>query len=296
MSARNRSLGFRAGLIILNVLVILFLTLPLMPAVIGSIQRERALVTDVTNPLPKEITLFNFIIAISRTAQDQAREAGMLLPASMEHFPRSYINSAIIAVSVTFLTTLFGAFASYAVTRLRFRWNQWFIYGNLVSRMVPIIALMIPLYVSLGRLKLLNTIPGIIITETGFLLPFAMWILMSYFVALPTELEDAARIDGCTRMGALFRIVLPLSGPGLAATGVIMFMLSWHELVIPLIVATNPEAMTVPVVLASLSTDYYVFFTLMMAICILGLLPTVFMALLMQKYVVKGLTAGALKG
>lgn len=296
MGGRRKSIGFRLGMLMLNSLVILFLILPLVPAIFGSIQRERALVSNVTNPLPKEFTLFNYEVAVSRQAQDQARERGMLLPASMDHFPRSYLNSAIVALSVTFLTTFLGSLAGYAVTRLRFRWNQIFVYGNLASRMVPIIALMIPLFVTLGRLKLLNSLVGIILTETGFLLPFAIWILMSYFVALPTELEDAARIDGCSRIGAFFRVVIPLSGPGLAATAVIIFMLSWHELVIPLIVATNPEAMTVPVILASLSTDYYVFFTIMMAISILGLLPTVFLALAMQRYVVKGLTAGALKG
>lgn len=296
MARRRKSWRYRLGMTIINVLVILFLTMPLVPAIFGSVQRERALLTDVTSPLPKEMTLHNFRVVLSRDAQEKARERGMLLPAAMGAFPRSYVNSTIIAVSVTILTLLFGSFAGYAVTRLPFRWTQWFVYGNLASRMVPIIGLMIPLYVTLGRLKLLNTLRGIIITETGFLLPFATWILMSYFAALPRELEDAARIDGCSRMGAFFRIVLPLSGPGLAATSVIMFMISWHELVIPLIVATKPEAMTVPVVLASLTTDYYVFFTLMMAICLLGLLPTVFLALLMQRYVVEGLTAGALKG
>jgi multiple sugar transport system permease protein len=112
----------------------------------------------------------------------------------------------------------------------------------------------------------------------------------------PAELEDAARIDGCTRWQALLRIILPLSTPGLAAGGVILFILSWHELLIPLIVASRPEVMTVPVILAGLVSDYFVFFTLMMAICLLGLLPTLVLVLALQRYVVRGLVAGALKG
>src|SRR4029077_9877588 len=128
------------------------------------------------------------------------------------------------------------------------------------------------------------------------LLPYAILILVPYFAAFPSELEDAARIDGCTRWCALLRIILPLSTPGLAACGVILFILSWNELVIPLIVASRPEVMTVPVILAGLVSDYFVFFTLMMVICLLGLLPTLVLVLALQKYVVRRLVAGALKG
>jgi multiple sugar transport system permease protein len=162
--------------------------------------------------------------------------------------------------------------------------------------MVPIVVLMVPLYVTLRRLELLNSLPGIVVAEVGLLVPYSIWILASYFAALPGELEDAARIDGCSRFGAFLRVVLPLSAPGLAASGVIMFILSWHELLIPLIVASRPEAMTVPVILASLVSDFYVFYTLMMAISLLGLLPTVILVMLLQRYVVRGLTSGALKG
>ena len=134
------------------------------------------------------------------------------------------------------------------------------------------------------------------VAEVGFLMPYAVVILAPYFASLPSELEDAARIDGCTRFGAFLRIVLPLSTPGLAACGVIMFIISWHELLIPLILLNKPEFMTLPVVLAGLVSDYFVFFTLMMAICLLGLLPTLLLVLGLQKYVVRGLVAGAVKG
>ena len=110
------------------------------------------------------------------------------------------------------------------------------------------------------------------------------------------ELEDAARIDGCTRFTAFLRVLLPLATPGLAACGVILFVISWHELLIPLIVVNRPESMTLPVVLAGLVSDCFVFFTLMMAICLLGLLPTVALVLVLRRFIVRGLVAGALKG
>jgi multiple sugar transport system permease protein len=161
---------------------------------------------------------------------------------------------------------------------------------------VPAIVLMIPLYVVIRSLGQLNTLTGVIIAETGFLLPYAVLILAPYFDSIPTELEEAARLDGCTRFGAFLRIVLPLATPALAACGVIVFIISWHELLIPLILNTRPELMTLPVIIASLVGDVFVFFNLTMAICLLALLPTVVLVMLLQKYIVEGLTAGALRG
>jgi multiple sugar transport system permease protein len=156
--------------------------------------------------------------------------------------------------------------------------------------------LMIPLFITLRTLRLLNSLTGIIITLTGFLLPYTIWILYSFFVSLPQELEDAARIDGCTRFGSFLKVVLPLSAPGMAAAGVIVFILSWNEFLIPLIVASKYEVFTVPVLIASLVTDFHVYFSLVCASILMGLLPSVALALLLQRYVVSGLTAGALKG
>lgn len=179
---------------------------------------------------------------------------------------------------------------------MRFRWTLWILQGTVVARFVPIIVLMIPLYVMLRSVGLINSLSGVIIVETGFLLPYAILILAPYFATFPRELEDAARIDGCSHFGAFVRVILPLSTPGLAACGVIMFIISWHELLIPLILNSKPQFMTLPAVIASLVGDVHVFFNLMMAICLLALLPSVVLVVLLQKYVVQGLSAGAVKG
>jgi multiple sugar transport system permease protein len=176
------------------------------------------------------------------------------------------------------------------------RGTQALLQMSALSRMVPLIVLMVPLYVLFRSYGLLNSLSGVILAEVGFLIPYAIMILVPYFASFPGELEDAARIDGCTRFTAFLRMILPLSTPGLAACAVILFIISWHELLIPLIVVNRPEAMTVPVILAGLVSDYFVFFTLMMAICLLGLLPTLALVLLLQKYVVRGLVSGAVKG
>jgi multiple sugar transport system permease protein len=287
----------RALATLANLAVIAFLLLPLLPVLMGALQSEKALQTDLRALVPRQPTLANFELILSGGAsRGPIFEQVTYLPKSVERFPAAFMNSVVVATSVALLTLLFGAFSAYTAARLRLAWVKALLSLSVASRLVPLIVLMVPLYVMFRRYGLLNSLTGVVVAEVGFLLPYAVLILVPYFAALPGELEDAARIDGCTRFGAFLRIVLPLAAPGLAACATIMFILSWHELLIPLIVVSRPEVMTVPVVLAGLVSDYFVFFTLMMAICLLGLLPTLLLVLLLQKYVVRGLVAGALKG
>jgi multiple sugar transport system permease protein len=280
-----------------NIAVILFILLPVAAVVTGSIQSERALQADTRRLLPLEVTLDNFMVILTK-GQQKGRifDQATYLPDNIKHFYEAFANSAIIAISVTVLTLLFGALSAYTIARQRYRWTLFLLQANIVARFVPAVVMMIPLYIVMRSLGQLNTLSGVIAAETGFLLPYAILILAPYFDTIPSELEEAARIDGCTRLGAFVHIVLPLATPALAACGVIMFIISWHELLIPLILNARPDFMTLPVVIASLVGDVHVFFNLMMAICLLALLPTVVLVLLLQKYIVEGLAAGAVKG
>jgi len=280
-----------------NILAIVFFLLPIAAVTIGAIQSEKTLQADTRALLPPEYTFDNFRVILSQGEQRGAVfEQATYLPDNVKQFYRAFLNSAIIAISVTLLTLLLGSMSAYTIARLNFRWTRWILQANVVARFVPIIVLMIPLYVVFKSMGMLNSIWAVIIAETGFLLPYAILILAPFFATIPRELEEAARIDGCTRFTALIRIVLPLSTPGMAACGVIMFIISWHELLIPLILNSKTEFMTLPVVIATLVGDVHVFFNLMMAICLLALLPSVILVLLLQKYVVQGLSAGAVKG
>jgi multiple sugar transport system permease protein len=277
--------------------VIFFLLLPIAAVVIGSLQSEKTLQADTRAVLPSEYTLDNYLVILTGGEQKgRIFEQTTYLPDNIKHFFRAFTNSAIVAVSVTFLTLALGSMSAYTVVRMRYRWLAWLMQANVVARFVPIIVLMIPLYVTMRGWGLLNSLTGVVVALTGFLLPYAILILAPYFDSIPQELEDAARIDGCSRFTAFLRVTLPLSTPGLSSCGVIMFIISWHELLIPLILNAKPEYMTLPVVIASLVGDVHVFFNLMMAICLLALLPTVVLVLLLQKYVVEGLAAGAVKG
>lgn len=284
------------GISLANILVTLFILGPVFFLFLGAIQTEKSLVEDYMRLIPTEVTAQNFqVILFGR--EDILHDTGFYhLPRIVFEFKRVFGNSLIIATTTTLLNLVIGSMAAYAIARLRQRWTQGFMYTNLASRMVPLMVLMIPLFVTLRTLKLLNTLIGVILTLTGFLLPYTIWILQSFFASLPEELEDAARIDGCTRFGSFLRVVLPLSAPGMGAAGVIVFILSWNEFLIPFIVTTKSEVYPVPVLIATLVTDFHVYYSLVCASILMGLLPSVALALLLQRYVTRGLLAGALKG
>jgi multiple sugar transport system permease protein len=280
-----------------NLLAIVFILLPLAATAIGALQSEKSLQADTRRVLPPEYTLDNFALILSKgTQKGHIFEQATYLPENIKHFYEAFANSAIVSLSVTFFTLLFGSLSAYTIARQRFRWTLFLMQANIAARFVPVITLMIPLYIVMRQIGQLNSLNGVIIAETGFLLPYAILILAPYFDTIPGELEEAARIDGCTRFGAFVHIVLPLATPALAACGVIVFIVSWHELLIPLILNARPDFLTLPVVIASLVGDVHVFFNLMMAICLLALAPTVVLVILLQKYIVEGLAAGAVKG
>jgi len=275
---------------LLKVLVALFLTLPFLALVIGALQREGDLVANVMRVWPTEITLENFRAVIGGV------RIHPYIPAAVEYVRSAFLNSAIVSLAVTMLAIFFGALSAYSLARLRFRGYRQFSYAILFTRMVPVTMLFIPLYLLLRNLGLLNSNLGIIFCEIGFFLPYVIWILFGFFRSLPSELEDAARIDGCTRLQAFFRIVVPLSTPGLAACGVIIFLISWNELIIPLVLTSKPTAATLPVLLGYFATETVFPFVIIYAAGIYCALPTLILAILLRRYMIRGLTAGALKG
>jgi multiple sugar transport system permease protein len=257
--------------------------------VTGALQNERDLLAHSERLLPAHIIFDNVVnLALGHQGSD--------LPEQVRYYPRAFLNSAIISLSVTLIVTILGSLSAYSIVRLRFPGRRTMPYGILSVRMVPLIALIIPLYMMMARAHLLGTPLAIIIPQAGLFLPYTIWILISYFASLPSELEDAARIDGCSRFGAFLRIVLPLSAPGLSANAVIIFLLSWNDLLLPVIMASKVEQMTLPVLISSIVTLKYFSYTLINAAGLLATLPTLLLTMLLQRYVISGLTAGALKG
>jgi multiple sugar transport system permease protein len=291
------SLTTRLALHGANLLAIAFFVLPLVAALLGALQSEKSLQASTRTVLPPEWTLDNFRVILSGGAQKGAIfEQVTYLPDNVKKIYFALANSAVIAVTVTLATLLFASLSAYTVARLQLRWVAWLTNLNVFARFVPVIVLMIPLYVTFRQFGLLNSIWGVIIAETGFLLPYGILILAPYFASVPRELEEAARIDGCTRFTAFLRVTLPLSKPALASYGAIVFIIAWNDLLIPLILNNRAEFMTLPVVIASLVGDVHVFHNLMMAICVLALAPSVLLVVLLRRFVVQGLAVGGVKG
>jgi multiple sugar transport system permease protein len=287
----------RLALHLANLLAIAFFLLPLIAALIGALQSEKSLQAATRSLLPPEWTLDNFRVILSGGTQKGAIfEQATYLPDNVKKIYYALGNSAVIAVSVTALTLVFASLSAFTVVRVRSRWIVWLMNLNVFARFVPIIVLMIPLYVTFRNFGLLNSIWGVIIAQTGFLLPYGILILVPYFATIPRELDEAARIDGCSRFMAFLRITLPLSTPALASYGAIVFVVSWNDLLIPLILNNRAEFMTLPVVIASLVGDVHVFFNLLMAICLVALAPSVLLILLLRRFVVEGLSVGGVKG
>ena len=188
-----------------NLLVIIFILLPVAAVVTGSIQSEKALQADTRRLLPLEVTLRQFHGHPDQGPAEGPHLRADDLPAGQHQAAstRPSPNSAIIAVSVTFFTLLFGALSAYTIARQRYRWTLFLLQANIVARFVPAMVMMIPLYIVMRSLGQLNSLSGVITAETGFLLPYAILILAPYFDTIPGELEEAARIDGCTRLRRL---------------------------------------------------------------------------------------------
>jgi multiple sugar transport system permease protein len=210
-------------------------------------------------------------------------------------FRASLVNSAVVAGSSVLISITVGIFGAYAFSRLRFRGRRPTLLLMLSTYMLPPIAIVVPLYLILVQLHLLDTRLGLILVYCSFITPFVLWIMSNYFRSIPRELEDAARVDGCTRMGALFRVILPLARPGILATALFGFLLAWDEFLYALIFTSSTHAKTIPVAIAEFTGRFTVDFGMIATGGILASVPPLIIAFVFQRYIVGGLSAGAIK-
>ncbi len=211
-------------------------------------------------------------------------------------FMAFFRNSLIVSLGTAFFVTLFASGAGYAFSRFRFRGKGIVIFIMLLTQMFPLLMLIAPIYRIVGALGLLNSLESLIIVYTAFNIPFAAFLMQSFFDGIPKDLEEAAMIDGCTRFQALRRVVLPLTLPGMAATLGFVFTAAWSELLFALMLINSNEAMTFPVGLLTFVSKFSVDWGQMMAAGVLALIPSCLFFVFIQRYLVQGLTSGAVKG
>jgi multiple sugar transport system permease protein len=207
-------------------------------------------------------------------------------------------TSAIVAVLSTLLALTIGTLAAYGLARfkLRGRLDQRLSLWILSTRMFPPIVTAVPLFLMMRDLRLLNTITSLVIVYTALNLPFVVWMMRGFFRELPKELEEAAMVDGDTRLGALRRVILPLVTPGLAATAVFCLIVSWNEFLLALVLTQTDAAMTLPVGIAGRVTQYEIKWGVMSAAGVVAMIPILIFAMAVQRYLVRGLSLGAVKG
>lgn len=208
-------------------------------------------------------------------------------------FQRYLLNSIIVAVSATLLIIAAAAPAAYALTHLRVR-GQPFLFGVLVARMVPGIAIVVPIYLAAVKLGQLDTYQVLILIYTAFNLPFAIWLLRSFFREIQPELREAAIVDGCSELTVFRRIMVPLVSGGLVATCVFVFIAAWNEFLFALVLS-NSNAATAPLAILGFRTEYGIQWGAIGAAALLVSTPVVVFAIFMQKYLVRGLTMGSVK-
>lgn len=205
-------------------------------------------------------------------------------------------NSVVIATCTTMICVAAGSLAGYALQRLSFRGKNVVSVGMLMVQMFPFIAMLIPLYILITRLHLRDNVWSLIFVHSAYIAPYATWIMRTFFSTIPRDLEDAALIDGAGRLGTLFRIIMPLSAPGMAAVAVVAFLASWNDFLAGLVFTATTKAMPVTVVSAQFSSQTGADLGLMATGVVVAMGPPIILALLFQRFLITGLVAGAVKG
>ena len=205
-------------------------------------------------------------------------------------------NSMMVSLATTFFTVLIASLGAYAITRLRFPGRKLLARGMIYSYLVPQSLLFIPLFAIMVGVGLVNSLTGLTIAHMGFTIPFCTWLLMGYFLSIPVELEEAALLDGCTRLGVLFRIIMPVSLPALAVVAFFSFTLSWNEYLYAVVFNSAPEVRTLPTGLSSFIVEDVFFWGPIMGSTFLTAIPPLIVYFIFQRWLITGLTMGAVKG
>jgi multiple sugar transport system permease protein len=258
-------------------LFVAMVAIPLYWMVTTAIKTNKELYEDFSY-FPRQPTLENFQRVIVRE--------GLLA---------NIRNSFTVAMSTTIITVIVSAMAACSIVRYRYRGRDWIGRLILFKYLLPSAMLFVPLYVIVTTLGIGNTQQGLALTYLTITIPFCTWMMMGYFRGVPLELEEQAMVDGCTKMGAMLRILLPLSAPGLVAAAIFSFTLAWNEFLLALVITTDQRTMTVPIKLSMMVVgDQYIWGQLM-AGAVLASIPVGLLYFIGQRFVVQGLAAGAVK-
>ncbi|MDH5206823.1 MAG: carbohydrate ABC transporter permease [Hylemonella sp.] len=301
---RVSHLGRRALLFTASLLFSLYVLAPVAWLVSSSFQSEAEITSVPPHWLPSEPTAENFraiftasdkVVTYENRKQGDTATGGYI-PSTASHLLPAMWNSLVVALAVVVLNLLVSVPAAYALAKIRFIGRKSSIYFMLATRVIPDIALVVPFFLFIQKLGLLDNLGSLVITYLAITVPFSIFILTGYFESLPDELDKAARVDGCSRLQTLLLVFLPLALPSLVAVVLFTFLTSWNEFLLALMFTQTQASQTMPIVVASFTSDFSISFSFINAAGVLAIVPPVIIAVLFERYIVSGLTAGAVKG
>jgi multiple sugar transport system permease protein len=278
----------RAVVYALVAVIALWLVGPFVWLFVTSVSYQGNLLARPLAFIPPEVTLDNYRMVLGMVRFHAEGQAAKILP--------SMLNSLIVAGAVTIVNLVIGTTAGYAYARFRVPLKTFSLFALLFTRMLPTVVLIPAYFLLFKALGLQNTLTGLVLAYCSFTLPFTVWIMKAYFETIPTDLDKSALVDGCNRLQAYYWIVLPVSGPGLVASGAFTFMLCWNEFIVAQVLNTKLGTTTLPPVVAGMNGQINIDYSVIAASGFLSALPAVLLVLGFQKYMVQGLTAGSVKG
>jgi multiple sugar transport system permease protein len=263
--------------------ILLWTLIPIYWTVNTSLQTDAQVTSRPANYLPPTPTLRNYAALL--TADTDTAQA----------IRASLMNIVIECLAATIVTVLLSTLAAYAFARMRFRGRRVLFYAVLATMAFPAYTTLIPLYKIMSWLGLVNTYTGIVLVYVSGFLPLATWILYNYMSSLPRSIEEAARVDGASRLEVLWHVVVPLARPGIVSTAIITFLFAWGQFLFPLVLSSDLSTEPLTVAIAALQGRHTVPFSLMSAAGVLAISVPAIIALLLNRYIVSGLLAGSVK-
>lgn len=278
-TSRRARLGWNIATYAVLITLTIFCIFPLAWTLLTSLKYEADIVTQTMQYIPKRITFDNYVAIWTQSG-----------------FPTLVFNSFVVTATTVVLCLITGTLAAYSFSRFHYPGRGALMLGYLVIRMFPAVLMIIPLFILMRGVGLLDSRLGLALAYTSFLLPLFVWMLKGFFDAAPKELESAARIDGCTRLGAMIRIVLPLARNGLVATSVFVAIAAWNEFLFALMLTTSQGSRTWPVGLQLMVGEFQLPWGVLAAGGIISIIPVMILFAIVQRTMVHGITAGAVKG
>jgi ABC-type glycerol-3-phosphate transport system permease component len=274
----RRNIGVAISAYTVVIVSLIFFILPMVWIIYCSFRTQASIFSGKVIPHLKEFTLENYRLIFSVT-----------------DFPTYFINSLKIAMTVSLLSLVFSVLGAYGLSRFNIRGKQTIILGIFSTQMFPQVLLIIPMYLIVFSLRLLDTVSGVVLGQLVLVLPFSIWMLKGYFDGIPANIDDSARVDGCNIFQRLWYIIIPIGAPGIMVAGFFSFVVSWGDYLIVSIISQSQRTATVTLVIQRLSSALMIRWGQVAAAAVLTIVPTIILFSFVQKRLVEGLTAGAIK-